>query len=146
MKTKLVACFLFVSGVILLGIGAAILLVPEAFYASNGIDLGENASLLSEVRAPGGLLFASGLLIIAGSFRHKLRAQSVVLATLVYGTFGLSRLLSMALDGMPSAGIVGATTVELIVAALGIFILTRQTGSATVNTLTSAPPTATATN
>lgn len=127
MKTKLVACFLFVSGTILLGIGAAILLIPEAFHARNGIELGENASLLSEVRAPGGLLFASGLVIMAGSFHHKLRTQSEVLATLVYGTFGLARLLSMALDGMPSAKMVGATAVELIVATLGLLILTRQT-------------------
>ena len=146
MKTRLVPGFLFLSGLLLVGIGAAILLMPESFHASNGIALGENASLLSEVRAPGGLLFASGLLIIGGSFRHKLRAQSVTLATLVYGTFGLARLLSMALDGVPSTGIVGATAIELIVAALGILILTRQTNSATLTTLTSAPPTATATN
>ena len=142
MKTKLVACFLLVSGVILLGIGAAILLTPSAFHASNGIVFENDASLMSEVRAPGGLLFASGLLILVGLFRHKLRHQSVILATLVYGTFGLSRMLSMAIDGMPSKGIVGATAIELIIEALGLLILTRKAESMKFDPPTGPTPTA----
>lgn len=129
MKPKLVTSFLLVSGIILSGIGTAILFSPVAFHASNGIVFENNASLMSEVRAPGGLLFVSGLVILAGSFRDKLRHQSVILATLVYGTFGLSRVLSMALDGMPSQGIVGATAIELIIAAIGSLLLLRQADS-----------------
>ena len=129
MKIKLVPCFLFVAGAILSGVGAAILFVPDAFHASNGIVFENDPSLMSEVRAPGGLLFSSGLVILASSFRNKLRHLSVALATLVYGTFGLSRILSIALDGMPSAGIVGATVVELFVAALGILIMIRKADS-----------------
>ena len=126
MKTKLSLGFLLVSGLILLGIGSAILVMPEAFHAGNGITLGSDASLLSEIRAPGGLLAASGFLIVAGAFRRKLRSRAIFLATLVYGSFGLSRLLGMTLDGMPSKGIVGATALELIVAMLGILILGWQ--------------------
>ena len=126
MKIKPVAVFLFIAGTILLGIGAAILLAPEAFHRANGIVLAGNASLMSEVRAPGGLLLACGLVILAGSFLFTLRHQSVALATLVYGTYGLSRMLSMSLDGMPSKGIVGATALELAIAAIGVLILTRE--------------------
>ena len=142
MKTKFVAMFTFVCGLILLGVGGAILLTPEAFHASNGIALQTNASLMSEIRAPGGLLFASGLLITVGSFRHKLRSQAVILATLVYGTFGVARLPSMALDGMPSKGIVGATAIELIVAAIGLALLTRKAESIKIDSLTDPTPTA----
>ncbi|WP_411847084.1 DUF4345 domain-containing protein [Roseibacillus persicicus] len=131
MRTKSVAIFTIVSGLILLGIGSAILLTPEGFHASNGIALQKNASLMSEIRAPGGLLFASGLLITIGSFRDRLRSQSVKLATLVYGTFGLARLLSMILDGMPSQGVIGATVIELTVAALGLVILARKSNPLT---------------
>ena len=41
---------------------------------------------------------------------------------LVYGSFGLSRLLGVALDGMPAQGIVGATVLELIMAVIGLVI------------------------
>jgi hypothetical protein len=52
----LTSIFLTVSGLLLLAIGSTILFVPHAFYASDGIVLGNNPSLLSEIRAPGGLL------------------------------------------------------------------------------------------
>ncbi|MEM7383983.1 MAG: DUF4345 domain-containing protein [Verrucomicrobiota bacterium] len=132
MKAGIVTCFLFASGVILLGVGSAILLAPEAFHASNGIVLEKKASLMSEIRAPGGLLLASGLLILVASFRDRLRPQAVLLATLVYGTFGLSRMLSLLIDGMPSTGIVGAIVIELLVAAFGLVILNRRFNSSPV--------------
>ncbi|MEM9081043.1 MAG: DUF4345 domain-containing protein [Verrucomicrobiota bacterium] len=145
MKTKLVTSFLLVSGAILLAIGAAILLTPEAFHAGNGIVLEKNASLMSEIRAPGALLFACGLLILVGSFRNNLRSQALFSATLVYGSFGLSRLLSMGLDGMPSSGIVGATIIELVIAALGLlFLLQIRTTIKTVKTTNPNPNTTTA--
>lgn len=127
MNTKRATIFVVVSGVILLGIGGAILLAPKAFHASNGITLESNASLMSEMRAPGGLLFASGLVILTSLFLPGLRQVSLFLATFVYGTFGLSRLLSVVLDGLPSAGIVGAIMIELFLAAMGLWILTRKT-------------------
>ena len=45
---------LALSGLIAIGIGASILIAPAWFHASNGIELGTDANLLSEVRAPGG--------------------------------------------------------------------------------------------
>ena len=146
MKSKLTASFLFVSGLLLLGIGSAILFAPEAFHASNGIELEENSSLLSEVRAPGGLLAASALLILYGAFRQEFRPQGMLVATFVYGSFGLARLVGMVLDGMPSGGIVGATVLELIVAALGLAILKKQCRSTTAAALTEQPNTPVATN
>ena len=126
MNNRLGLGFLFVSGLLLLGIGGGILFVPHAFHASNGIVLGSDPSLLSEMRAPGGLLTASAILILLGTFRRSLRPQAMTLTVLVYGSFGLARVVSLALDGIPSTGLVASTAIELIVAAIGLFILHRS--------------------
>ena len=123
MKNTMTVIYLVIAGLLLLTIGSAILLVPHAFHGSNGIILGDNPNLLSEIRAPGGLLAASGIMILASAIRVRLRASAVQLTTLVYGSFGLARLVSMALDGMPSNSIVGATVLELVVASIGSALL-----------------------
>ena len=130
MKNRFTLIFLFVSGLLLLGIGSTILLFPHAFHAGNGIVLGDDPSLLSEVRAPGGLLTASSILILVGTFRRSLRSLAMILTVLVYGSFGLARLLGLALDGMPSSGLVASTAIELIVAAIGFLILLRPSATA----------------
>ncbi len=126
MNNRFTLIFLFLSGLLLLAIGSAILLAPHAFHASNGIALGDDPSLLSEVRAPGGLLAASAVLVLLGTFRRSLRSLAMTLTVLVYGSFGLARLLGLALDGMPSSGLVASTAIELIVAAIGLVILSRS--------------------
>jgi hypothetical protein len=129
MKTWPTTLFLCVSGLLLLGIGSAILLASATFHASNGIVLTDDPSLLSEIRAPGALLTACALLILAGAFRRSRRPLAVLLTALVYGSFGLARLPGTALDGTPSTGIVAATLIELIVAAVGLWIMGRQLGA-----------------
>ena len=126
MKLWPTVIFLFVAGLLLLAIGSTILLVPHVFYGSDGILLGNDPSLLSEIRAPGGLLASSGLLILLGALRAHLRSLSITLTVLVYGAFGHSRLVGVTLDGMPSNNLVMATGVELTVAAIGLVILCRQ--------------------
>lgn len=126
MNSRSARTFLFLSGLLLLAIGCGILLVPHAFHASNGIVLGADSSLLSEVRAPGGLLTASAVLILLGAFQASLRPTAMRLTVLVYGSFGLARLLSLALDGIPSTGLVASTVIELVVAAGGLLILLRS--------------------
>ena len=58
------------SGLTALTIGAFILFIPHAFYAGYGITLGEDANLLSELRAPGAGLAGFGLLMLRGIWRH----------------------------------------------------------------------------
>lgn len=48
-NSKVLRMVLFISGLIATGIGGEILFLPAAFHATNGIDLGGNSSLLSEV-------------------------------------------------------------------------------------------------
>ena len=128
MKNTTTVIYLVISGLLLLAIGATILAAPHAFHGSNGIALGDNPNLLSEIRAPGGLLAASGVIILIGGFRPLLRSQAVQLTTLVYGSFGLARIVAMALDGMPSSSIVGAAVVEVVVAIVGLALLVRSRG------------------
>lgn len=114
-NSKTLKSILFVSGLIAAGIGGAILFTPEVFYAPYGIDLGANYSLLNEVRAPGGALLASGLLILSGAFISKLAFASTLIGALLYLSYGLSRILSMAIDGMPDDRLVQATALELVI-------------------------------
>ena len=126
MKNWPIPVFLSLSGLLLLAIGGGILLAPQAFHASNGIVLDSDATLMSEIRAPGGLLLASALFILVGAWRPSQRSSAVALSVLVYGSYGIARVVGMALDGMPSSGIVVAAAIELVVAGLGIGILWRR--------------------
>lgn len=116
---------LSVSGVMLLLVGAATLLLPHAFFASEGIPLGNNPGLLSEIRAPGGLLIGCAIAILLGAFRQTITQTPLLLGAIVYGSFGLSRLLSMVLDGLPSASLMGAMAVELIIGGWCVISLVR---------------------
>lgn len=115
--------YLLIAGLLLLTVGGTILLVPDAFHGGNGITLNTNPNLLSEMRAPGALLAGSGIFILLGALRTTLRPTAVQLSVLVYGTFALARLLSIALDGMPSSSLIGAAVLELMVALAGLVIV-----------------------
>lgn len=122
-SSKVLKIVLLFSGLIAAGIGGAILLIPTVFYAEYGIDLGGNVSLLNEIRAPGGALLAVGILIISGSFVASLTFTSVVVASLFYMSYGISRIFSFGIDGMPSEGLVHAAVLEIIIGLVCILVL-----------------------
>jgi hypothetical protein len=72
-------------------VSTAGLFQPYAFHAANGTILDAEPSLMSEVRGPGGLLFASGIIVLLGAVRKELSRLGLMLSALVYGTFGVSR-------------------------------------------------------
>lgn len=125
MKPLLPRSILGVSGILLLVIGSAVLFNPESFAAANGIVLPDSPSLLSEYRAPGGLLVASAVLILLGAVRTQFIRLGFALAALVYGSYGVSRLVAMALDGMPSAALTQAMVVELFLGSICLGVLLR---------------------
>ena len=116
---------MFISGLILAGVGGVIVFMPVAFYANNGIELGGNISLLSEIRASGSALLASGTLVMSGAFVAKLAFASAVVSSLVYLSYGLSRILSMAVDGMPAEGLVQAAALEIAIGLACVFALSK---------------------
>jgi len=126
MNRFLAQIVLLLAGLILSVIGAAILVAPHALFAKNGVTLGSDPSLLSDIRAPGGLLLASGVVVLLGALRHSMRRQALMLAAMVYGAFGVSRLLAMAIDGAPSESLLWATGTELFLAASCVVSLHRH--------------------
>lgn len=114
---------LFLAGATSVGIGTAILIFPVAFHASYGITLGSDPSLLSEIRAPGGALLVMGLFMLAGLVRPGFANVSRWIAAAVLLSYGLARLLSLALDGMPDEGLLIAAVFEI---AIGLLCMTPR--------------------
>ncbi len=117
--------FLAFSGLIAIGIGSGLLFAPVEFEASAGVILGEDINLLSEMRASGGAILATGILIILGALIPKLAYLSVVLSSLMYLSYGASRIFGMMVDGMPNNSIVAATTAEIIIGLISILVLLK---------------------
>lgn len=115
-----------ISGVTALGIGSFILIAPHAFYSSYGITLGNDANLLSELRAPGAGLAAFGCLMLVGIVRHSWTQTSMAAALVVFLAFPAGRLVGLAADGMPSGSILGALILELMIAALCLVAFRRR--------------------
>ena len=105
---RMVKLILLASALVAVGIAGTILFAPEVFYAGYGIEIGGDATLVNELKAPAGALLVAGLLMFAGVFRTELVKVSLTTASVVYLSYGLSRLLSMALDGLPNSGLVSA--------------------------------------
>ena len=122
---------LLLAGFAAVGIAAAIVAAPEAFYASYGISLGQDVNLANELKAPMGLLAAAGMLMLAGAVRADLTVASLAVATAVYLTYGLSRLSSIAIDGLPHSALVGAASFELVlgVACFLLLLHTRKSNA-----------------
>ena len=116
---------LVASGMIAVAIAVTILFAPDAFYAGYGIRVGGNATLANELKAPAGALFAAGLLMFAGAFRSEYTAISLTIAVVVYLSYGLSRVTSIVIDGIPHSGMVDAAVIELLIGAVCLLTLTR---------------------
>ncbi|MDJ0761191.1 MAG: DUF4345 domain-containing protein [Woeseiaceae bacterium] len=117
---RLVLCL---SGLVASGIAVMILLAPDAFYASYGIELSSNATLANEMKAPAGGLFLAGLIMLFGVFRSSFVALSLATAAGVYLSYGLGRIASIAIDGLPQSGMVAAAGIELVVGTVCLLTL-----------------------
>jgi hypothetical protein len=96
------------------------LIDPTGFYTFSGLELSNDAGLLSEVRGAGGIIMVSGLVVSLGAFRHAWSRTSVVLAAVVFLSLGLARLLGIAVDGSPGADIIRGMALELVFGGLAL--------------------------
>lgn len=115
---------LLASGLLGAGIAATILFAPEAFYTGYGIDIGSNVNLANELKAPAGLLLTAGLLMLVGAFRAVLVVPSLAVGSVIYLSYGASRLLSMTIDGVPNKALVIAAVLEIVVGVACVIGLT----------------------
>ncbi len=123
--SKPLQLFLSISGLIAIAIGSIILLAPHALFSSNGVDLGSDPNLLNEIRPPGGALIVMGTLAIGGALVPRLTFTGLLVTTSMYLAYGGSRLLSIAIDGSPSATLWSAMIGELVVGGLGAAALLK---------------------
>lgn len=126
--TVLSKLILLTAGIIALLVGTAELLVPVQSEDFLGIVIDRDISLLNELRASGGGLAAVALLILAGAFLAELAYFSALLGTMLYWGYGLARVLSITLDGMPDPRLVQIAGLEFGVGLLcfGVFLKCRN--------------------
>jgi|GEM_PF-948663 len=126
LNSFLTRVLLLISGLIAVGIASTIFFAPDAFYANYAIDIGTDVSLANELKAPAGMLLVGGLLILTGVVRKELTATSLGAASLIYLSYGLSRLFSMATDGFPNTGLVSAAILELTIGTICLLVRMRH--------------------
>ncbi|GLQ53454.1 DUF4345 family protein [Devosia nitrariae] len=124
MVSPFLKAFMALSGLTGLALGAAILLAPVAFYSS--YDLAGQVTLLNEMRSHGLALGGAGLLIATGAFAPRFASTSLAIAAFVYLSYGLSRLVGLAIDGRPADGLLVAMAAELAIGTLSALAYLRR--------------------
>lgn len=114
------------SGAILGIIGVSIMFAPKIFLATSEVIVEQDPGLMSEITAPTGLLVMTGLLMMLGAVNARFANSGLIFGALVYGSYGLSRVISMGLHGTPSDTLVVVTGFELAVAALLGLLVSRN--------------------
>ncbi len=122
-KHRLVLGF---SGLVAASIGLAITLDPQAFYTGYGIALTPQPNLMSELRAPAANLAALGLIILAGALYKNLARSAALLGTTVFSAFAVGRIISLVLDGRPSAGVLAALGLEVVLTLLCAWVVVQE--------------------
>lgn len=115
-----------ISGLTATGIGGMIMFAPHAFYAGYGITLGDDPSLLSELRAPAAGLTTLGILMFVGIWRSAMAQLAVAATLIVFLAFPTGRFVGIIVDGMPSSGIIGAFVFEIVIAAMCLFAFRKR--------------------
>lgn len=129
MKRSFTRIFLAISGAIACLIGAAVLLIPHTFFATNDITLTSDPNLMSEIRAPGGLLVGAGLIMVSGAVTRSMIHVGLMTAAIAYLMYGLSRVVSLVIDGVPSSSLLGALVVEFVVGLTASALIVRNRNS-----------------
>ncbi len=118
---------LTLAGAVALGIGFGILFFPHGFHASAGLVLGDDLTLLNEIRSPGGMLLICGLFILAGAVRASATAPALAVSAVLYLSFGLSRIVGILVDGMPNGTMLQIMALELLIGTIcaGLLVALR---------------------
>lgn len=121
--SKVFKVILIILALTLVIFGGWRLVSPIGFYAFSGLELPDDAGLLSEVRGAGGIIMVSGLVVGLGVFLHAWSRISIVFASVVFLSLVLARLFGIAVDGSPGAGVIQGMVIELVFGALALFAL-----------------------
>ncbi|WP_019960229.1 DUF4345 domain-containing protein [Woodsholea maritima] len=123
MKQPWVLIAIIALSLILLAFGIIITFNPHTLYAGNHVTLSHDPNILSEIRAPGGLILLSGMFLALSVFIPRLRTLALTTASLLYFGYGMGRVVSIILDGPPSVVLISAMAAEFILAVISISVL-----------------------
>ena len=123
---RLTQAYLALAALTALFVGLGMLSMPVAFYGSYGIDPTLSPSLSSELRSPGVLLTTIGLLFAYGIISPQWRNFATWTAAVFYFGYATARALSLALDGIPSSGLLAAGAFELTLGLAAAVLLITQ--------------------
>lgn len=133
--------YLFVAGLIMLLVGGFIALAPIEYLMSLGDTpdmaihrdfpqgISASTNLISDLRGMGGMLVFIGAFVLTSTFNKGWRRPALLVSTLVYSAFVVFRTTGFIFEGLPSAGILVAYFIELVIALVGVFMMkTRRQG------------------
>lgn len=117
--------YLLLTGLVFSGIGLMGLYDPTGTVAPMGLTLADQSSR-AEMRAVyGGMNLLIGLYLM-GAFRSPAQqAPALMLAAIIMGGLALGRVVSIAVDGMPSSLILTFLAIEVAGAALALSLRRR---------------------
>ncbi|MCG8490565.1 MAG: DUF4345 domain-containing protein [Sneathiellales bacterium] len=118
----MIGCTLLLAGLMLIGVGGIMMVAPDVLHAKNGVILGSDPNLLSEIRAPGGFLLSAGGLIVASVILRRMQCHALAFTALIYGSFGIARLYAMNVDGVPVQSLVFVTGLEIGVGVIATIL------------------------
>lgn len=128
-NTSILNALLLGAGLIGVALGCGMLLAPSEFHATAGIILGSDVNLLNEMRANGGAALGAGAVILLGAFVSRLRFTATIMAATLYMSYGLSRIVSVLIDGAPGGVLQVVAALEIgigLVFTLALLTLRRS--------------------
>lgn len=115
-------------------IGSLLVFAPTFLFGLNGIVLDPSAAMMSEVRSPGVLILLVGIVAATGLLHQPFERPALMISAGLLLSYGVGRLISLPIDGMPPASLQIAAAVELGLgawcAALAILSVERCTSAA----------------
>ncbi len=120
-NSKVLKGILIILGLLLIIVGSWRLFVPIAFFENSGLVLSNEAGLLSEARATGGVVVGFGLIVLLGAFIQRLSYTSIIAAIVLFLSFGIARLIGFGLDGNPGESIIKGIFFEFVLGMLAVF-------------------------
>lgn len=106
------------SGMLLSFIGFSLMFAPKAFLASSKVIVVYDSSLMSEMVSPTGVLIVTGAFMIFSAVKLRFADLGLLSGAIVYGSYGISRMISMLLHGIPSDSLIIATLLEIVITLL----------------------------
>ncbi|MEL7042257.1 MAG: DUF4345 domain-containing protein [Pseudomonadota bacterium] len=118
MKRAITRLALISAGAVLVLIGAALMVSPKAFLEMSHVFVEQDPGLMSELTAPSGVLILAGALLLIAGLKLQFANLALIVGVIVYASYGLGRLVSMVLNGLPSESLIIATIIELGIATM----------------------------